>query len=84
MKVTPLKINGFWTVDLNKFEDGRSFLDKSSRSEVIKKSFGLESRIKQLTTSLSRKKSIIFFRYTLSHPSPDFLNYWHTELSLSR
>ena len=84
MKVTPLKINGFWTVDLNKFEDGRSFLDNSSRSEVIKKSFGLESRIKQLTTSLSRKKSIIFFRYTLSHPSPDFLNYWHTELSLSR
>ena len=54
MKVTSLKIDGFWTVDLNKSEDGRSFLGKSSRSEVIKKYYGLESRIKQSTTSLSK------------------------------
>ena len=83
MKITPLKIDGAWIIELNRFEDGRGFFYESFRSEVFKNFFGSESRIKQSTTSLGMKKSIIFFRYTLSHPSPVFINNWYPKLRLN-
>ena len=69
MKVTPLKIDGSWIIELNKFEDGRGFFYESFREEISKKYFGREFNIKQSNTSVSKKGSVRGIHYALVPPS---------------
>jgi dTDP-4-dehydrorhamnose 3,5-epimerase len=69
MKVTPLKIDGSWIIELNKFEDGRGFFYESFREEIAKKYFGREFTIKQSNTSVSKKGSVRGIHYALVPPS---------------
>jgi dTDP-4-dehydrorhamnose 3,5-epimerase len=69
MKVTPLKIDGAWIIELNKFEDGRGFFYESFREEIAKKYFGREFNIKQSNTSVSKKGSVRGIHYALVPPS---------------
>lgn len=69
MKVTPLKIDGSWIIDLKKFEDGRGFFYESFRNEIAKKYFGREFIIKQSNTSVSKKGSVRGIHYALVPPS---------------
>jgi dTDP-4-dehydrorhamnose 3,5-epimerase len=69
MKVTPLKIDGSWIIELNKFEDGRGFFYESFREEIAKKYFGREFNIKQSNTSVSKKGSVRGIHYALVPPS---------------
>jgi dTDP-4-dehydrorhamnose 3,5-epimerase len=69
MKVTPLKIDGSWIIDLNIFEDGRGFFYESFRDDIAKKYFGREFNIKQSNTSVSKKGSIRGIHYALVPPS---------------
>ena len=69
MKVTPLKIDGSWLIELNKFEDGRGFFYESFRNEIAKKYFGREFTIKQSNTSVSKKGSVRGIHYALVPPS---------------
>ncbi len=69
MKVTPLKIDGSWIIDLKKFEDGRGFFYESFRNEIAKKYFGREFSIKQSNTSVSKKGSVRGIHYALVPPS---------------
>ena len=69
MKVTPLKIDGSWIIELKKFEDGRGFFYESFRNEIAKKYFGREFGIKQSNTSVSKKGSIRGIHYALIPPS---------------
>ena len=69
MKVTPLKIDGSWIIELKKFEDGRGFFYESFRSEIAKKYFGREFSIKQSNTSVSKKGSVRGIHYALVPPS---------------
>jgi hypothetical protein len=84
MKVTPLKIDGAWIIELNKFEEGRGIFYKSSPKKVIKKYFGRQSEVKESNTTLRSNNSVIGFGYSLIHPSPDLLNTWYPEIRLSR
>ena len=47
MKVTPLKIDGSWIIELKKFEDGRGFFYESFRNEIAKKYFEILPPISQ-------------------------------------
>ena len=69
MKVTPLKIDGSWIIELKKFEDGRGFFYESFRNEIAKKYFGREFSIKQSNTSVSKKGSVRGIHYALVPPS---------------
>ena len=69
MKVTPLKIDGSWIIELKKFEDGRGFFYESFRNEIAKKYFGREFNIKQSNTSVSKKGSVRGIHYALVPPS---------------
>ena len=69
MKVTPLKIDGSWIIDLKIFEDGRGFFYESFRSEIAKKYFSREFSIKQSNTSVSKKGSVRGIHYALVPPS---------------
>ena len=69
MKVTPLKIDGSWIIELNKFEDSRGFFYESFREEIAKKYFGREFIIKQSNTSVSKKGSVRGIHYALVPPS---------------
>jgi dTDP-4-dehydrorhamnose 3,5-epimerase len=69
MKVTPLKIDGSWIIDLNKFEDDRGFFYESFREEIAKNYFGREFTIKQSNTSVSKKGSVRGVHYALLPPS---------------
>jgi dTDP-4-dehydrorhamnose 3,5-epimerase len=69
MKVTPLKIDGSWIIELNKFEDGRGFFYESFREEIAIKYFGREFTIKQSNTSVSKKGSVRGIHYALVPPS---------------
>ena len=69
MKVTPLKIDGSWIIELKKFEDGRGFFYESFRNEIAKKYFGREFTIKQSNTSVSKKGSVRGIHYALVPPS---------------
>jgi dTDP-4-dehydrorhamnose 3,5-epimerase len=69
MKVTPLKIDGSWIIELNKFEDDRGFFYESFREEIAKKYFGREFSIKQSNTSVSKKGSVRGIHYALVPPS---------------
>jgi dTDP-4-dehydrorhamnose 3,5-epimerase len=69
MKVTPLKIDGSWIIDLKKFEDGRGFFYESFRDDIVKKYFGRKFSIKQSNTSVSKKGSIRGIHYALIPPS---------------
>ena len=69
MKVTPLKIDGAWIIELKKFEDGRGFFYESFRNEIAKKCFGREFNIKQSNTSVSKKGSVRGIHYALVPPS---------------
>ena len=69
MKVTPLKIDGSWIIELNKFEDSRGFFYESFREEIAKKYFGREFTIKQSNTSVSKKGSVRGIHYALVPPS---------------
>ena len=69
MKVTPLKIDGSWIIELKKFEDGRGFFYESFREEIAKKYFGREFNIKQSNTSVSKKGSVRGIHYALVPPS---------------
>jgi dTDP-4-dehydrorhamnose 3,5-epimerase len=69
MKVTPLKIDGAWIIELNKFEDGRGFFYESYREEIAKEYFGREFNIKQSNTSVSKKGSVRGVHYALLPPS---------------
>ena len=69
MKVTPLKIDGAWIIELNKFEDGRGFFYESFRKEIAKEYFGREFHIKQSNTSVSKKGSVRGIHYALVPPS---------------
>ena len=69
MKVTPLKIDGCWIIELKKFEDGRGFFYESFRNEIAKKYFGREFNIKQSNTSVSKKGSVRGIHYALVPPS---------------
>ena len=69
MKVTPLKIDGSWIIDLKIFEDGRGFFYESFRSEIAKKYFSREFCIKQSNTSVSKKGSVRGIHYALVPPS---------------
>ena len=69
MKVTPLKIDGSWLIELNKFEDGRGFFYESFREEIAKKYFGREFDIKQSNTSVNKKGSVRGIHYALVPPS---------------
>ena len=69
MKVTPLKIDGSWIIELKKFEDARGFFYESFRNEIAKKYFGREFNIKQSNTSVSKKGSVRGIHYALVPPS---------------
>ena len=69
MKVTPLKIDGSWIIELKKFEDGRGFFYESFRDDNAKKYFGREFNIKQSNTSVSKKGSVRGIHYALVPPS---------------
>jgi len=69
MKVTPLKIDGSWIIELNKFEDSRGFFYESFREEIAKEYFGREFNIKQSNTSVSKKGSVRGIHYALVPPS---------------
>ena len=69
MKVTSLKIDGAWIIELNKFEDSRGFFYESFREEIAKKYFGREFTIKQSNTSVSKKGSVRGIHYALLPPS---------------
>ena len=69
MKVTPLKIDGSWIIELKKFEDGRGFFYESFRDDIAKKYFGREFNIKQSNTSVSKKGSVRGIHYALVPPS---------------
>ena len=69
MKVTPLKIDGSWIIELKKFEDVRGFFYESFRNEIAKKYFGREFNIKQSNTSVSKKGSVRGIHYALVPPS---------------
>ena len=69
MKVTPLKIDGSWIIELKKFEDGRGFFYESFRNEITKKYFDREFNIKQSNTSVSKKGSVRGIHYALVPPS---------------
>lgn len=84
MKVTPHKIDRFWIIELNRFEEGRGIFYKSSPKKVIKKYFGRQSKVKESNTTLRSNNSVIGSRYSLIHPSPDLLNTWYPEIRLSR
>lgn len=69
MKVTPLKIDGSWLIELHKFEDSRGFFYESFRDDIAKKYFGREFSIKQSNTSVSKKGSVRGIHYALVPPS---------------
>ena len=69
MKVTPLKIDGAWIIELNKFEDGRGFFYESFRKVIAKEYFGRKFNIKQSNTSVSKKGSVRGIHYALVPPS---------------
>ena len=69
MKVTSLKIDGSWIIELKKFEDGRGFFYESFRDDIAKKYFGREFNIKQSNTSVSKKGSVRGIHYALVPPS---------------
>jgi len=69
MKVTPLKIDGCWIIELKKFEDSRGFFYESFREEIAKEYFGREFNIKQSNTSVSKKGSVRGIHYALVPPS---------------
>ena len=69
MKVTPLKIDGSWVIELKKFEDSRGFFYESFRDDIAKKYFGREVSIKQSNTSVSKKGSVRGIHYALVPPS---------------
>ena len=69
MKVTPLKIDGSWLIELHKFEDNRGFFYESFRDDIAKKYFGREVSIKQSNTSVSKKGSVRGIHYALVPPS---------------
>ena len=69
MKVTPLKIDGSWIIDLNKFEDDRGFFYESFREDVTKKYFSRGFNIKQSNTSVSKRGSVRGIHYALLPPS---------------
>ena len=69
MKVTPLKIDGSWIIELKKFEDGRGFFYESFRDDIAKNYFGREFNIKQSNTSVSKKGSVRGIHYALVPPS---------------
>ena len=69
MKVTPLKIDGSWLIELNRFEDNRGFFYESFRDDIAKKYFGREFCIKQSNTSVSKKGSVRGIHYALVPPS---------------
>ena len=69
MKVTPLKIDGSWLIELNRFEDSRGFFYESFRDDIAKKYFGREFNIKQSNTSVSKKGSVRGIHYALVPPS---------------
>ena len=69
MKVTPLKIDGSWIIELKKFEDGRGFFYESFRDDIAKKYFGRKFNIKQSNTSVSKKGSVRGIHYALVPPS---------------
>ncbi len=69
MKVTPLKIDGSWIIELKKFEDSRGFFYESFRNEIAKKYFSRKFNIKQSNTSVSKKGSVRGIHYALIPPS---------------
>jgi dTDP-4-dehydrorhamnose 3,5-epimerase len=69
MKLTPLKIDGAWIIELNKFEDDRGFFYESFRKDVAKKYFGREFNVKQSNTSVSKKGTVRGIHYALVPPS---------------
>jgi len=69
MKVTPLKFDGSWIIELKKFEDSRGFFYESFRDEIAKKYFGRELNVKQSNTSVSKKGSVRGVHYALLPPS---------------
>ena len=69
MKVTPLKIDGSWLIELHKFEDNRGFFYESFRDDIAKKYFGRGVSIKQSNTSVSKKGSVRGIHYALVPPS---------------
>ena len=69
MKVTPLKIDGSWIIELKKFEDGRGFFYESFRDDIAKEYIGRQFKIKQSNTSVSKKGSIRGIHYALVPPS---------------
>ena len=84
MKVTPLKIDGDWIIELKKFKDGRGIFYKSSLNLVIKKYFGRQSKVKESNISLRSNDSVIGFRCALIPPCPDLLNNCSPKKSLRR
>jgi dTDP-4-dehydrorhamnose 3,5-epimerase len=69
MKVTPLKIDGAWIIELKKFEDDRGFFYESFRDDIAKEYIGRQFKIKQSNTSVSKKGSIRGIHYALVPPS---------------
>jgi dTDP-4-dehydrorhamnose 3,5-epimerase len=69
MKATPLRINGSWKIDFQRFDDNRGYFYESFKDEDFKSQIGRNFSIKQTNTSSSSKGSVRGIHYALIPPS---------------
>ena len=69
MKATPLRINGSWKIDFQRFDDNRGYFYESFKDEDFKSQIGRNFVIKQTNTSSSSKGSVRGIHYALIPPS---------------